>query len=92
MINAHNDAKKSLENIRPGHYWEGHRVVAILKPLTEYKLLRERILKPDVLKALVNLLDSIIDQKKGNFGQAMDGMTCLLQCGALVIVVHLETG
>ena len=66
-------------------------MVALLRPLTKHQVLRERILTQDVLETLVNLLDVIVLQPGGNFGQAMDGLNCLLQCGALVIIVHLAT-
>lgn len=66
-------------------------MVALLRPLTKHQILRERILTPDVLETLMKLLDAIISQGGGNFGQAMDGLNCLLQCGTLVFVVNEVT-
>ena len=66
-------------------------MVALLRPLTKHQVLRKRILTQEVLEALVTVLDEIIRQPGENFGQAMDGLKCLLQCGALVIIVHLAT-
>ena len=86
------DAKKSLSAILAAHkHRDGPRVVALLRPLTKHQILRERLLTPDVLETLVKLLDAIVSRTGGNFGQAMDGLNCLLQCGALVIIVHSET-
>ncbi|KAF8445037.1 hypothetical protein L210DRAFT_3059908 [Boletus edulis BED1] len=59
---------------------DGPRVVALLRPLTKHPILRERILTQDVLETLVQLLDTIVEKSKGSFGQAMDGLNCLLQC------------
>ena len=85
-------AKQSLSNILKAHkHRDGPRVVALLRPLTQHPILREQILTPDVLEILVELLDAIIKQPKGNFGQAMDGLNCLLQCSAFVIAFHLIT-
>ena len=67
------------------------RVISLLRPLTKHHILRERILSRDILETFVELLDVIIHQTEGSFRQAMDGLICLLQCSALVIIVHLET-
>ena len=84
------DAKDSLRAIlnKPKHR-DGPRVAALLRPLTRHQVLRERILTQDILGTLMDSLDVVIEMG-GNFGQAMDGLSCLLQCGALVIIVHLE--
>ncbi|KAF8554223.1 hypothetical protein OG21DRAFT_1115422 [Imleria badia] len=75
------DAKNCLRDILAAHkHRDGPRVVALLRPLTKHQMLRERILTQDVLETLVNLLDVIVTQPGGNFGQAMDGLNCLLQC------------
>jgi hypothetical protein len=66
-------------------------VVALLRPLTKHQVLRDRILTQDVLATLVKLLDWIVEHPAGIFGQAMDGLNCLLQCGALAVIVHLVT-
>lgn len=77
------DAKNCLRDILAAHkHRDGPRVVALLRPLTKHQSLRERILTEDVLETLVNLLDVIVRQPGGNFGQAMDGLNCLLHCGA----------
>ena len=67
------------------------RVISLLRPLTKHQILRERILTRDILETFVKLLDVIIHQTEGSFRQAMDGLICLLQCGALVVIEHLET-
>lgn len=86
------DAKECLSTILAAHkHRDGPRVVALLRPLTKHQILRKRILTQDVLDTLVNLLDAIIKERKGNFGQAMDGLSCLLRCGALVIIMHVLT-
>ena len=64
-------------------------MVALLRPLTKHQILREHILTRDVLATLVTLLDWIVQHPAGIFGQAMDGLNCLLECGALVNIVHL---
>ncbi|KAG8214234.1 hypothetical protein J3R82DRAFT_11042 [Butyriboletus roseoflavus] len=75
------DAKKCLRAILAAHkHRDGPRVVALLRPLTKHEILRQRILTKDVLETLVKLLDVIVEQPGGNFGQAMDGLTCLLRC------------
>ena len=86
------DAKQCLSAIlaKPKHR-DGLRVLALLRSLTKHKILRERILTPEVLDTLVDLLDSVVIHPAGIFGHAMDGLSCLLQCGALVITVHLVT-
>ncbi|KAG9309255.1 hypothetical protein JVU11DRAFT_10738 [Chiua virens] len=75
------DAKQSLRAILAAHkHRDGPRVVALLRPLTRHPVLRERLLTEEVLETLVTLLDAIVSQSGGNFGQAMDGLICLLQC------------
>ncbi|KAG8214237.1 hypothetical protein J3R82DRAFT_11045 [Butyriboletus roseoflavus] len=75
------DAKQCLSAILAAHdYHDGPRVFALFRPLTRHKILRERILTPDVLEILVELLDAMVVQPKGGFVQAMDGLTCLLHC------------
>ena len=64
-------------------------MLALLRPLTRHSILRERILTLEILEMLVKLLDVVVMKRGGNFGQAMDTLNCLLQCGALVIIVHL---
>ncbi|KAF8134271.1 hypothetical protein EV363DRAFT_885599 [Boletus edulis] len=74
-------AKESMSAILATHkHQDGPRVVALLRPLTKHPILRERILTQDVLETLVQLLDTIVEKSKGSFGQAMDGLNCLLQC------------
>lgn len=86
------DAKKCLSDILAAHkHRDGPRVVALLRPLTKHEVLRKRILTQDVLETLVKLLDVIVRQPGSNFGQAMDGLNCLLRWGALVIGVNLGT-
>ena len=84
------DAKQCLSAIlaKPKHR-DGPRVVALLRPLTKHQILRERILTRDVLATLVTLLDWIVQHPAGIFGQAMDGLNCLLECSALVNIMHL---
>ena len=79
------DAKKSLSAVLAEHkLQDAPRVVALLRPLTNHRVLRERILTEDMLETLMKLLDAIINQGGAIFGQAMDGLDCLLQCGALL--------
>lgn len=86
------DAKECLRAILAAHkHRDGPRVVALLRPLTKHQVLRERILTQDVLETLVKLLDVIVEQPGSNFGQAMDGLNCLLRCGALVMIMNLAT-
>ena len=86
------DAKRSFCDILVAHnHRDGPRVVALLRCLTNHKILREQILTQDVLEALVKFFDAVISRRE-NFGQAMDGLNCLLQCGMLVIItVYPET-
>lgn len=66
-------------------------MVALLRPLTKHPDLRKCILTNDVLEDLVALFDDIVTQLKENFGQAMDGLHCLLECSALLVIVHVIT-
>jgi hypothetical protein len=61
------------------------RVVALLRPLTRHEILRQQILTPDVLQTFMELLDQIISTPGGNFVRAMDGLDCLVNCGALCL-------
>ncbi|KAF8552014.1 hypothetical protein OG21DRAFT_1466371 [Imleria badia] len=75
------DAKNCLRNILAAHeHRDGPRVFTLLRPLTEHHILRERILTQEVLETLIKLFDAVIGEPRGNFGQAMDGLNCLLQC------------
>ncbi|KAN0091567.1 Uncharacterized alpha/beta hydrolase domain (DUF2235) domain containing protein [Tylopilus felleus] len=86
------DARGCLTDILSKHkHRDGPRVLALLRPLTKYPDLRTRILTEDVLNRLAELLDTIDTRSRGNFGHAMDGLSCLLEFGALVIIVHLAT-
>ena len=84
------DARNCLRDILAANkHRDGPRVLALLRPLTRHSILRERILTLEILEMLVKLLDVVVMKRGGNFGQAMDTLNCLLQCGALVIIVHL---
>jgi hypothetical protein len=86
------DANKNFCAILAAHnHRDGPRVVALLRCLTNHTILREQILTQDVLEALMKFFDALISRRGENFGQAMDGLNCLLQCGALVIIVYPET-
>ncbi|KAG8214236.1 hypothetical protein J3R82DRAFT_11044 [Butyriboletus roseoflavus] len=75
------DAKQCFGAILAVHHHRYcPRAVTLFRPLTKHKILRERILTQDVLEILVELLDVMVVQPKGGFVQAMDGLTCLLQC------------
>jgi non-canonical (house-cleaning) NTP pyrophosphatase len=83
------DARKSFCDILAAHnHRDGPRVVALLRCLTNHKILREQILTQDVLEALMKFFDAIINRRTESFGQVMDGLNYLLQCGALVIIVY----
>lgn len=80
---AFTDVKNCLSDILVKHkHRDGPRVVALLRPLTKHEVLRQNILSQDIKDNLVNLLDKIVVQHEGNFGQAMDGLNSLLRCGA----------
>ena len=55
----------------------------------KHEILRHHILTKKVLEKLVTLLDAVVKDPAGNFGQAMDGLNCLLQYGALVIIAYI---
>ncbi|KAF8552930.1 hypothetical protein OG21DRAFT_1325093 [Imleria badia] len=75
------DAKNCLRAILAARkHRDGPRMLTLLRPLAKHQILRERILTQDILQALVELLDVVVTQPGGNFGQAMDGLNCLLQC------------
>ncbi|KAN0091571.1 Uncharacterized alpha/beta hydrolase domain (DUF2235) domain containing protein [Tylopilus felleus] len=75
------DAKGYLRAILANHRQrDGPSMVALLRPLTKHPDLRKCILTNDVLEDLVALFDDIVTQLKENFGQAMDGLHCLLEC------------
>ena len=79
------DAKKGFCDILAArNHRDGPRVVALLRCLTNHRILREHILTQDVLEDLVKFFDVIINRRTENFGQAMDGLNCLLECGAMV--------
>lgn len=83
--------KQSLSKMAASNDQEGRRVVALLRFLTKHEILRENVLTDDVLDTLMTLFDTMINLTGRNFIQAMDGLTCLLQCGVLVVIAHLDT-
>ncbi|KAF8134267.1 hypothetical protein EV363DRAFT_1091543, partial [Boletus edulis] len=79
--NTFPDAKERMEAILAAYkHGNGPTVVALLRLLTRHQILRERVLSRDILEALVDLLDAIIEQPAEDFGQAMGALTCFLQC------------
>ncbi|KAF8445048.1 hypothetical protein L210DRAFT_3061081 [Boletus edulis BED1] len=75
------DAKECLKDILAAHMpRDGPRVVVLLRSLTKHQILRERILSLSILEPVVELFDAIIEQQTESFGQAMDCLSCLLQC------------
>ncbi|KAG9309245.1 hypothetical protein JVU11DRAFT_10725 [Chiua virens] len=81
------DAKNALADIlAKSRHRDGARAISLLRPLTKHPILRQRLLTNSesgpgsILENLVKLLDGMIGQSDGSFGQAMDTLTCLLQC------------
>ncbi|KIJ62088.1 hypothetical protein HYDPIDRAFT_114933 [Hydnomerulius pinastri MD-312] len=56
------------------------RVVALLRPLTKCRALRESVLSPDVIEGFLQSLDKILQDKRSRaFDHAMDCLACLME-------------